>query len=193
MVAIDQFISDNPIDKSAQNWRTRLPKPPQVGFDASKKYFWKLETNLGEVRFEMLPDVAPMHVSSMIYLTRMGFYDGNTFHRVIKGFMAQGGCPLGNGRGNPGYRFAGEFDPKVVHDAPGMLSMANAGPGTDGSQFFITFRETRQLDGRHTILGKVSGEDSLATVRKMESLGRARDPAPPLKPIEIKRAKILIE
>ena len=80
-----------------------------------------------------------MHVGSTIYLTHLGFYDGVPFHRVIPGFMAQGGDPTGSGRGGPGYKYAGEFDPKVTHDKPGLLSMANAGPGTDGSQFFITF------------------------------------------------------
>jgi peptidyl-prolyl cis-trans isomerase B (cyclophilin B) len=107
--------------------------------------------------------------------------------------MAQGGDPLGTGRGNPGYRFAGEFDPKVVHDSPGLLSMANSGPGTDGSQFFITFRPTKQLDNRHTIYGKADSKESLKTLAEMEALGQPRDPAPPLKPFYIKTATLLIE
>jgi cyclophilin family peptidyl-prolyl cis-trans isomerase len=105
--------------------------------------------------------------------------------------MAQGGDPLGTGRGSPGYRFRGEFDNAVKHDVPGILSMANAGPGTDGSQFFITFRPTPQLNGRHTVYGKVV--DGMDTVRKMEALGRPRDPAPPIEPITIEAASIIVE
>jgi cyclophilin family peptidyl-prolyl cis-trans isomerase len=190
---IDAFIAKNPVDKSKARWRTRLPKPPIFEFDPEKTYTWKLDTNVGEIRFELLPEVAPMHVSSTLYLTRLGFYDTLKFHRVITGFMAQGGDPLGTGRGNPGYRFSGEFDPSVRHDRPGLLSMANAGPGTDGSQFFITFKPTPNLDDRHTIYGRAEGEESMKTIRAMEALGRPRDPAPPTKPLYIKTATILIE
>jgi len=128
-----------------------------------------METNKGPVKIELLPDVAPMHVTSFIYLTRMGFYDGLAFHRVISRFMAQGGCPLGTGTGGPGYQFAGEFSPSVKHDTPGLLSMANAGPDTDGSQFFLTFVPTPWLDGKHTIYGKVV--DGMATLEKLEAAG----------------------
>jgi len=190
---IDAFIAKNPVDKSKSRWRTQLKKPPIFKFEKGKTYTWKLDTNLGEMRFRLFDEVAPMHVSSTLYLTRLGFYDTLKFHRVISGFMAQGGDPLGTGRGNPGYRFAGEFDPKVTHDSPGLLSMANAGPGTDGSQFFITFKPTPNLDNRHTIYGKVEGEDSMKTIRDMEALGRPRDPAPPSRPIYIKTATIVIE
>ena len=97
------------------------------------------------------------------FLTDVGFYDDVVFHRIIPGFMAQGGDPTGTGRGGPGYRYAGEFDGTTSHDKPGLLSMANAGPGTDGSQFFITFVPTQYLDGKHTIFGEiVSGEETLA-------------------------------
>jgi cyclophilin family peptidyl-prolyl cis-trans isomerase len=112
-----------------------------------------------------------MHVSSTVYLTRLGFYDGLAFHRVIPGFMAQGGCPEGKGTGGPGYTFDGEFSARVKHDRPGLLSMANAGPGTDGSQFFLTFVPTPWLDGKHTIFGEVvEGQEVLG---RMESLGSA--------------------
>ena len=111
-----------------------------------------------------------MHVSSGIYLARLGYYDGLTFHRVIPRFMAQGGCPIGSGSGGPGYQFEGEFDAKVKHDKPGILSMANAGPGTDGSQFFLTFLPTPHLDGRHTVWGEVvDGKD---TLKALEGKGR---------------------
>jgi peptidyl-prolyl cis-trans isomerase B (cyclophilin B) len=190
---IDAFILEHPVDKTASRWRTNLKKPPILKFDPAKTYTWKLETNVGEIRFKMLDDIAPMHVSSTIYLTRLGYYDTLKFHRVISGFMAQGGDPLGNGRGGPGYRFAGEFDPRVVHDSAGLLSMANSGPGTDGSQFFITFSPTPGLNNRHTIYGKAESKESMKTLDAMEALGRSRDPAPPLGPLFIKTATILIE
>jgi peptidyl-prolyl cis-trans isomerase B (cyclophilin B) len=193
--AIDAFIAEHPVDKDRTSWRTRLKKPPIFKFDPSKTYTWKLETNQGEIRFRMLPGVAPMHVSSTFYLTRLGFYDSLKFHRVIKGFMAQGGDPLGRGTGGPGYRFGGEFDPTVVHDAAGMLSMANSGPGTDGSQFFITFKATPHLNNKHTIYGKAESEESLNTILKMEGLARDHGTrnSKPKKPITISRATILIE
>jgi cyclophilin family peptidyl-prolyl cis-trans isomerase len=165
--AIDKFIGEQSIDKSKADWKSHLPKPPQVAFDSSKSYFWNLETNKGNISVKLMPAVAPMHVSSTIYLTRLGFYDGLSFHRVITGFMAQGGDPLGNGTGGPGYQYAGEFSPSVKHDKPGLLSMANAGPGTDGSQFFLTFVPTPWLDGRHTIFGEVvSGQETLKALEK---------------------------
>src|SRR5262245_47030624 len=135
--AIDQQIAKANVDKSSSSWKTKVPKPEKVEFDASKKYFALMETNKGPIKIQLMPDVAPMHVTSFIYLSRMGFFDGLTFHRVIQGFMAQGGDPRGNGTGGPGYEFGSEFSPKAKHDVPGILSMANAGEGTDGSQFFI--------------------------------------------------------
>lgn len=150
-------------------WKLKLTKPPLMTFDANKDYFWVLETNKGPIRIKLMPDVAPMHVTSTIFLTKKGFYDGLTFHRVIPGFMAQGGCPLGTGTGGPGYQYDGEFDPNVKHDQPGRLSMANSGPGTDGSQFFITFKATPWLDGKHTIFGQVV--DGQENCKKMEAAG----------------------
>ena len=187
--AIDDFIAQQNIDKSIATWKTQLPKPPEVAFD-DKTYFWDVETNVGKIVIKLMPDIAPMHVSSLIYLTRLGFYDGTSFHRVIPGFMAQGGCPLGNGRGNPGYRFAGEFDSSVRHDRPGLLSMANAGPGTDGSQFFITFKPTPHLNDKHTIYGEVV--EGMKTVRKLEA--RRTRGSPNLKdPLQIEKATIRAE
>jgi cyclophilin family peptidyl-prolyl cis-trans isomerase len=166
---IDAQIAKAAVDKSSASWRTSLPKPEKVTFDAKHKYYAMMETNKGLVKIEFLPDVAPMHVTNFIYLSRLGFYDGLSFHRVISGFMAQGGCPLGTGTGGPGYKFSGEFSDAVKHNTGGLLSMANAGPGTDGSQFFLTFVPTAWLDGKHTIFGKVvEGTDVL---KKLEAAG----------------------
>ena len=166
---IDDFIAAENIDKEQPGWRENLNRPPQLTFDAEKTYKWLLETNQGPIVVRLMPDVAPMHVSSTVYLTQLGFYDGVVFHRVISGFMAQGGDPTGTGRGGPGYEYDGEFDPETVHDRGGLLSMANAGPGTDGSQFFLTFEATSWLDGKHTIFGEVV--DGTSTIEKLEALG----------------------
>jgi peptidyl-prolyl cis-trans isomerase B (cyclophilin B) len=166
---IDQQIAKANVDKTNASWRTKLPKPEKVAFDAKHKYYALMETNKGPVKIEFLPDVAPMHVTSFVYLARMGFYDGLSFHRVITGFMAQGGCPLGTGTGGPGYQFGSEFSESVKHNTGGLLSMANAGPGTDGSQFFLTFVPTPWLDGKHSIFGKVV--EGMDTLKKLEAAG----------------------
>ena len=169
IAAIDAFIAEQKIDKSKPSWKTNLSKPPKQVFDTAKTYHWKLETNLGDVTVELDPVVAPKHVTSTIYLTKLGFYDEVVFHRVITGFMAQGGDPTGTGGGSPGYKYAGEFDPNVKHTKPGLLSMANAGPGTDGSQFFLTFVPTPWLDGKHTIFGEVV--EGMDVVKELEKRG----------------------
>ncbi|MDE2994335.1 MAG: peptidylprolyl isomerase, partial [Chloroflexota bacterium] len=160
-----------------------------LSFDATKSYFWDLDTNLGAIAIRLLADVAPVHVASTLYLTRLGFYDGLIFHRVISDFMAQGGCPLGTGTGGPGYQYDGEFDPGVKHDRPGLLSMANAGPGTDGSQFFLTFVPTPWLDGQHTIFGEVV--EGMDTVRALELCGSQS--GQPRQRLEIRKAGIRVE
>jgi len=153
---IDAFIAQQKIDKTQPGWKTSLTQPPKVTFDPKRKYYWILQTGKGRLKVELMPANAPMHVSSTIYLARLGFYDDLKFHRIIPGFMAQGGDPKGNGSGNPGYEYAGEFiDKSVKHSLPGLLSMANAGPGTDGCQFFLTFVPTPWLDDKHTIFGKL--------------------------------------
>jgi len=150
-------------------WKLKLTKPELMKFDPKKDYLWVLETNKGTMKIKLMPDVAPMHATSTIFLTNKGFYDNVIFHRVIPGFMAQGGDPLGAGNGGPGYKYDGEISPNVKHDRPFLLSMANAGPGTDGSQFFITFKPTPWLDGKHTIFGEVvEGQDA---VKKLEAAG----------------------
>ncbi len=166
---INSFIEEQEIDKSAANWKTRLPRPPKAEFDPAHDYFWRMTTNKGDVVIKFMPSVAPMHVTSTIYLTNLGFYDGLIFHRIIPGFMAQGGCPEGSGRGGPGYQYAGEFSARVKHDRPGLLSMANAGPNTDGSQFFLTFVPTAHLDGKHTIFGEVV--EGMDTLQALEAVG----------------------
>ena len=169
-----------------QGWKLKLTKPAMMTFDPNKEYFWILDTNKGQIRIKLMPDVAPMHVTSTIFLTNKGFYDGTAFHRVIPGFMAQGGCPLGTGRGGPGYVYAGEIKPNVKHDRPYLLSMANAGPNTDASQFFITFKPTPWLDGKHTIFGEVvAGQD---TVKKLEAAGTEQ--GKPTEELKINKATI---
>jgi len=176
---IDEMIAAADVSKDDAKWRTKLPKPEPAEFDSTKSYFASMTTNKGPIRIKLLPDVAPMHVTSFIYLTRLGFYDGLAFHRVIPGFMAQGGCPLGTGTGGPGYKYSGEFKGDVKHDRGGLLSMANAGPGTDGSQFFLTFVATPWLDGKHTIYGEIV--DGMDTMKAMEALGsRAGKTSEPL-------------
>ena len=166
---IDKFIADQKIDKSNPKWKESLPKPPKATFSKDKHYTWVLETNKGTIKVALKPDVAPMHVSSTIYLTRLGFYDGLIFHRVIPGFMAQGGDPMGVGMGGPGYKYEGEFSESAKHDKPGILSMANAGPGTNGSQFFITDGATPHLDGRHTVFGRVVvGQDVVKRIANVK-------------------------
>jgi peptidyl-prolyl cis-trans isomerase B (cyclophilin B) len=114
-----------------------------------------MKTSKGDIKLRLFADKAPVTVANFVNLAKKGYYDGLTFHRVIADFMIQGGCPHGTGTGGPGYRFEDECTPELRHDVPGKLSMANAGPGTNGSQFFITHVATPWLDGRHTVFGEV--------------------------------------
>lgn len=123
-----------------------------------------LNTEKGPIRLKLFADVAPVTVANFVNLIQRGFYDGLKFHRVIADFMIQGGCPHGIGNGGPGYRFEDECSPKARHDKPGVLSMANAGPGTNGSQFFITHAATPWLDGKHTVFGEVLSAADQAVV-----------------------------
>jgi len=168
-MTIDELMRNASVDKTKANWRTSLSRPQPATFDAARSYYVRIGTNKGTIRIRMMPDLAPMHVTSFLYLAKLGFYDGLAFHRVITGFMAQGGCPLGTGTGGPGYKFDGEFKSGVRHDRPGLLSMANAGPGTDGSQFFLTFVPTPWLDGKHTIFGEVV--EGMETLKALEAKG----------------------
>lgn len=123
-----------------------------------------ISTSKGDIHVDLFADQAPLTVANFVNLARRGFYDGLKFHRVIADFMIQGGCPLGTGTGGPGYRFKDEFDKGLRHDRPGRLSMANAGPGTNGSQFFITHVATPWLDDAHTVFGAVLGAADQAVV-----------------------------
>jgi peptidyl-prolyl cis-trans isomerase B (cyclophilin B) len=123
-----------------------------------------IHTSKGDIKLRLFAAKAPVTVANFVNLARRGYYDGLKFHRVIPDFMIQGGCPHGTGTGGPGYRFEDECSPDLRHDAPGKLSMANAGPGTNGSQFFITHVETSWLDGRHTVFGEVIDADDQAVV-----------------------------
>ena len=127
-----------------------------------------IETNRGTINLDLFAEEAPVTVASFVNLSINNFYDGLKFHRVISNFMIQGGCPLGTGTGGPGYRFEDEFNKNLRHDGPGILSMANAGPGTNGSQFFITHVATPHLDDAHTIFGKVVAESDQSTVDSIE-------------------------
>lgn len=129
-----------------------------------------IETNMGTMEIELYEDKAPITTSNFINLSQKGFYDNLTFHRVIKGFMIQGGDPRGDGTGGPGYKIKDEFGPGLKHNSSGILSMANAGPNTGGSQFFITLAPTPWLDGKHAIFGKVvKGEDVLKNIGNVQT------------------------
>lgn len=184
-----QIIAEQKVDKTKEDWKTTLSQPDVLTFSADKTYLWQLTTNQGEITIELMPDIAPMHVSSTIYLTKLGVYDNTIFHRIIPGFMAQGGDPEGTGRGNPGYKYAGEFSDTVKHTQGGLLSMANAGPGTDGSQFFLTFKATPWLDGKHSIFGKVT--QGMDVLEKMEKLGSRRGKTS--EEVQLISAKISVE
>jgi cyclophilin family peptidyl-prolyl cis-trans isomerase len=140
-------------------------KPPEMVIDSKKKYSATISTDKGDMVVELFADKTPRTVNNFVFLAREGFYDGTIFHRVIADFMVQGGDPTGTGTGGPGYRFADEFHPSLKHTKPGILSMANAGPGTNGSQFFITHVPTPWLDGKHSVFGQVtSGMDVLMSI-----------------------------
>ena len=127
--------------------------------------FALFETSMGNFKIELFETEVPNTVGNFVKLAEKNFYDGVIFHRVIDGFMIQGGDPTGTGRGGPGYTFADEIHPKLKHSSEGMLSMANAGPNTNGSQFFITLVPTPHLDGRHAVFGKVS--EGMDVVKKI--------------------------
>ena len=152
--------------------------PPDMAIDTNKTYTATIEMEKGgEIAIRLFAKQAPVTVNNFVFLAREGYYDGVTFHRVIPGFMAQGGDPTGTGSGGPGYQFDDEFHPDLRHDSPGTLSMANAGVrggrGTNGSQFFITLAPTPHLDNRHSVFGKViSGVDVMLGISARDPMRR---------------------
>ncbi|MGI9259758.1 MAG: peptidylprolyl isomerase [Gammaproteobacteria bacterium] len=141
--------------------------PPELGIDVSRNYSVSIETDRGEIELELYPQHAPLTVNNFVFLAGQGFYDGVLFHRVIANFMIQGGDPTGTGSGGPGYRFADECDDNPLKHERCVISMANAGPNTNGSQFFITHLATPHLDGKHTVFGKVtSGEEIVDAIQQ---------------------------
>jgi peptidyl-prolyl cis-trans isomerase B (cyclophilin B) len=145
--------------------------PPALSIDPDKKYIATFETSRGNIVCDLFAKEAPKTVNNFVFLAKDGFYDGLSFHRVIADFMIQGGCPQGTGSGGPGYRFEDEFKGNPHQHTPGTLSMANAGPGTNGSQFFITHIATPWLDGKHTVFGKVtSGKDIVDSVKQGDKI-----------------------
>lgn len=135
----------------AKQWNT----PPAMLIEPKKQYKAHMETDNGIMVIELFAEKTPITVNNFVFLSREGFYDGVIFHRVIDNFMVQGGDPTGTGHGGPGYKFGDEFDASLKHDKRGILSMANAGPNTNGSQFFITHGPTPHLNGKHTVFGQV--------------------------------------
>lgn len=150
--------------------------PPRLTIDPSASYQATIKTDSGDIVLDLWAEKAPNTVNNFVFLAEQGYYDGVIFHRVIDQFMAQTGDPTGTGTGGPGYKFGDEFHPELRHDGPGVLSMANAGPGTNGSQFFITHIATPWLDDKHSVFGKVAqGLDVLMAIP-------ARDPSNPNAP-----------
>ena len=145
-------------------------RPPEMALKPGHEYYATFVTEKGPVKVRLFAEEAPETVNNFVFLARDGYFDGTTFHRVIADFMVQGGDPTGTGTGGPGYRIPDEFHPELRHDRPGVLSMANAGPNTGGSQFFITHVATPWLDGKHAVFGEVV--DGMEVVRAI----RERDP-----------------
>ena len=145
--------------------------PPSMQIDPKKNYTATIETNRGTIELQLSAQYAPKTVNNFVFLAREGFYDGVSFHRVINDFMIQGGDPTGSGRGGPGYRFEDEFKGNPLTHETGVISMANAGPGTNGSQFFITHSPQAQLNKKHTVFGKVvKGQDVVNAIRQGDKM-----------------------
>ena len=151
-------------------------RPPEMAIDPANEYYANFVTEKGAIRVRLFAEDAPETVNNFVFLARDGYFDGTTFHRVIEGFMAQGGDPTETGTGGPGYRIPDEFHPALRHDKPGVLSMANAGPNTGGSQFFITHVATPWLDDRHAVFGEVV--EGMEVVNDLRERDPASDPEP---------------
>jgi cyclophilin family peptidyl-prolyl cis-trans isomerase len=164
---------------SNQQWSQQ----PKMEIDPKKSYSAVLKTDKGNITVNLFTDKVPLTVNNFVFLSRHGFYDNTTFHRVITDFMAQGGDPTGTGMGGPGYRFSDEFNPGLRHDKPGVLSMANAGPNTNGSQFFITHIPTPWLDNKHSVFGQVT--DGMKVLLSIPPRDPAKKDSPAIKLLTI--------
>lgn len=154
----------------AKQWET----PPALTIDQDQVYVVKLETSKGEIQLELYPEHAPKTVNNFIFLVKEKYYDGITFHRVLENFMIQGGDPTGTGSGDPGYKFEDELVSNPLKHGSKVISMANAGPNTNGSQFFITHLPQPHLDGKHTVFGKViKGEDVVDSIKQGDVIQNA--------------------
>lgn len=163
-------------------------KAPELKIDLKKKYQATLHTEKGDIVLDLFADKTPVTVNNFVFLAREGFYDGTIFHRVIANFMVQGGDPTAKGSGGPGYRFGDEFNPSLRHSKPGVLSMANAGPGTNGSQFFITHVPTPWLDGKHSVFGQVvQGMDVVMAIPERDPM-RPQNSGVKINSVEISEA-----
>jgi cyclophilin family peptidyl-prolyl cis-trans isomerase len=163
----------------------RYDRAPEMTLDQNKDYFATFHTDKGQIRVKLFAQEAPQTVNNFVFLAREGYFDGTTFHRVIRNFMIQGGDPTGTGTGGPGYKIRDEFHPRLRHDRPGIVSMANAGPNTGGSQFFITHTATPHLDNRHAVFGEVvEGMDVVNAIRERDPQ-RDRQPGDKIQRIEI--------
>ena len=154
---------------AAKQWDS----PPEMQIDPSKTYKVTIESSQGVIDLELYPQHAPKTVNNFVFLARQGFYDGVSFHRVIDDFMIQGGDPTGSGRGGPGYRFEDEVEGNPLKHETGVISMANAGPNTNGSQFFITHSPQPHLNGKHTVFGKVvKGQEVVDAIQQGDKMVR---------------------
>ena len=190
LAEVDAYISGIELDRDAENWRFATPPPPALSVPEGERALWILETSAGVMRFELFHDIAPNHVSNTIYLSRLGFYDGLHFHRIVGGFVAQSGSPDGSLSGGPAYRFASEISKtrRGRHRRKGILSAAppKGRHDYDGSQFFITLKASPSLDGDHTVYGGM-----LDGKKVLRALDRAGTPSGrPLKKISILSARI---
>lgn len=168
-----KIVTDRPLAAMSPAQRDGyFRQAPALTIDLKKSYTAVVTTNKGTMTINLFAEKAPLTVNNFVYLATQGFYDGTTFHRVIPNFMAQAGDPSGSGRGGPGYRFKDEFDPSLTFNRKGLLAMANAGPGTNGSQFFITHVPTPHLNHRHTIFGELADSESEEVLMAI----RVRDP-----------------
>ncbi len=174
-------MSTNPADRN-----NMYHTPPPMEIDPTKTYTATIETEKGDIVIQLFADKVPNTVNNFVFLAQQGFYDNTTFHRVLADFMAQAGDPTGTGSGGPGYKFSDEFHPTLKHSGPGMLSMANSGSNTNGSQFFITYKSTSWLDGRHAVFGKVTeGIDVLNALTLRDPDQRPKSPGDTIKTIRI--------